>query len=221
MYCDNKGVLNHGGKAEKDLKEKQAQFDVLHVMKGLIVDSPVTSLFRWVEGHSVKKKGLHNCTEPEIMNDFVDKLAGMEYHRAVASCKFIGTEFPFEKLRVKTHGKKITGNLRRELDNLSGGHIARRYLEEKGKVRSNDFPCVWWDGMEALMRSYPKMYRVWTTKHVSGFCGTNKMMAYWKPDWTAMCPSCNSVVETSSHMTRCREEGRRKMLRSSVQELVD
>ena len=98
VYCDNRGVLNHGRKAEKDLKEKQAQFDVLYVMKGLILDSPVTSLFRWVEGHLVKKKGLHNCTEPEIMNDFVDKLAGMEYHRAVASCDFIGTGFPFEKL---------------------------------------------------------------------------------------------------------------------------
>ena len=56
-YCDNKGVLNHGGKAERDLKEKQAQFDVLHVMKGLVVDSPVHSDFRWVEGYSVKKKG--------------------------------------------------------------------------------------------------------------------------------------------------------------------
>ena len=92
-------------------------------MKGLIVDSPVTSWFRWVEGHSVKKKGLHNYTEPEIMNDFVDKLAGMEYHRAVASCEFISTEFLFEKLRVKTHGKKITGNLRRMLDNMSGGTL--------------------------------------------------------------------------------------------------
>ena len=41
VYCDNKGVMNHEGKAERDLKEKQAQFDVFHVMKGLIMDSPV------------------------------------------------------------------------------------------------------------------------------------------------------------------------------------
>ena len=74
-YCDNKGVLNHGNQAEKELKEKQAQFNVLHVMKTLIADSPVTSDFHWVEGHSVEKKGLSNCTHPEIMNDLVDKLA--------------------------------------------------------------------------------------------------------------------------------------------------
>ena len=61
IYCDNKGVLNHGGEAEGELKEKQAKFDVLHVMKGLIVDSPVSSDFRWVEGHSVAKKGRKNA----------------------------------------------------------------------------------------------------------------------------------------------------------------
>ena len=57
IYYDNQGVLNHGGKAKRELKEKQAQFDVLHVMKDLVMDSPADSLFRWVEGHSVRKKG--------------------------------------------------------------------------------------------------------------------------------------------------------------------
>jgi hypothetical protein len=75
--------------------------------------------------------------------------------------------------------------------------------------------------MEHLMKIYPKMYRVWLTKHVSGCCGTNKQMSYWKPGWSAMCPSCGSVVERTSHVTRCREPGRKKMLHSSVGELVN
>ena len=29
IYCDNKGVLNHGSQAEKELKETQAQSNVL------------------------------------------------------------------------------------------------------------------------------------------------------------------------------------------------
>ena len=40
-YCDNKGVLNHDSQAKKEPKEKQAQFDVLRVMKTLIAVSPV------------------------------------------------------------------------------------------------------------------------------------------------------------------------------------
>jgi hypothetical protein len=63
-YCDNKGILDHGSQVEKQLKENQAQIDVLNVMKTLIAESPVTSAFRWAEGHSVETKGLRNCTHP-------------------------------------------------------------------------------------------------------------------------------------------------------------
>ena len=55
MYCENKGVLNHGTQAGEELKEKQAQFDVLHVMGTLMAESQVVSSFRRLEGNSVEK----------------------------------------------------------------------------------------------------------------------------------------------------------------------
>ena len=61
VYRDNKGVLNHGGEAEREPKEKQSQFGVLHVMKVLVSESLVGSAFRWVKGHSVKKKDSRNA----------------------------------------------------------------------------------------------------------------------------------------------------------------
>ena len=54
--CDNKGVCNHDSQAKKELKKKQGQFNVLHVMKMLISESPVNLSFQWVNGHSVEKK---------------------------------------------------------------------------------------------------------------------------------------------------------------------
>ena len=41
---DNKGVLNYGTKAEKDLKEEQTQGDVLYVTKGLSSDNLVKTV---------------------------------------------------------------------------------------------------------------------------------------------------------------------------------
>ena len=49
-----------GGDKEKELKEQHVQFDVLHVMKRLVSQSPVESRFEWVQGHSVEKKGIEN-----------------------------------------------------------------------------------------------------------------------------------------------------------------
>ena len=108
------------------------------------------------------------------MNDLVDKLANAAYHRAIRLQNFIDSDFPFKKQRVKRNGKKITGNLRREIDNLTGERTAQRYLAKSGRISRENFNNVWWDGMEHLMKSYPKMYGVWLTKHASGCCGTNK-----------------------------------------------
>jgi hypothetical protein len=141
-YCDNKGVLNHGSQAEKELKEKQAQFDVLHVMKTLIAESPVKSAFQWTEGHSVEKKGLRHCTHPEIMNDLVDRLTDVAHHRSIQLQNFIESDFPFEKLRLKHNGKKVTGNLCREMDNLTGERNALKYFAESGRISRENFQTV-------------------------------------------------------------------------------
>ena len=83
------------------------------------------------------------------------------------------------------------------------------------------FQKVWWDGMENLIKSYPIMYQVWFTKHVLGYCGTNKQMSYGKSGCSVMCLSYRSDAERTPHVTRCRELGRKKMLHSLIGELVD
>ena len=75
--------------------------------------------------------------------------------------------------------------------------------------------------MEHLTKSYPKMYRMWLTKHVSCCYGTNKQFSYLTSGWSALGPYCGNVAERVSHGTQCREPGRRKMLRSSVKKLED
>ena len=82
-------------------------------------------------------------TRPINANDFADKLADLEYNRAIMGQNSVPTEFPFEKLKVKSRGKKITGNLRRTLDNLYGENTAKTYPDSKGIVKSDDFSCAW------------------------------------------------------------------------------
>ena len=130
MHCDNRGVLNHGSQVDKKLQEKHAQFDVPHVMKNIIViaGSPVTSSLQWVEGHSVEKKGLRNWTYPETMNNLVDELADVAFHRAIQLQNFIDSDSPFEKFWVEHKGKKIIGNLRRDIDTLTRERTAKKYF---------------------------------------------------------------------------------------------
>ena len=44
-YYDNQEVLNHGSKAERGSKEKQAQCNVCCTMKECVPDNPVKTIF--------------------------------------------------------------------------------------------------------------------------------------------------------------------------------
>merc|ERR1712086_298743 len=109
----------------------------------------------------VDKKGLKHCTHPEVMNDLVDRLADVAYHISMQMQKFIDSEFPFEKRRLKHNGKKVTGNLCREMDNLTGERTTLEYFAKFGRISRETPQTVWWDGMEKLTKKYSKMYQMW------------------------------------------------------------
>ena len=60
-----------------------------------------------------------------------------------------------------------------------------------------------------------------TNKTRVGYCGTHKHMSYWNSRWSSMCPSCGNVTKIKVHVMRCRDPGRKKMMISSVGELID
>ena len=70
------------------------------------------------------------------------------------------------------------------------------------------------------MQSLPKMYQVWITKHVSGFCGTNKLLSCLLPNTSNCCQCCGNPDETPSHITQCSSPGRVQMFDTTVTSLV-
>eukprot|EP00956_Cyclotella_meneghiniana_P019227 scaffold32771_cov65-Cyclotella_meneghiniana.AAC.4 len=71
------------------------------------------------------------------------------------------------------------------------------------------------------MSIYPRMFRVFVTKMVSHFCGTNlQLYRYGETDSDA-CPSCGQPEESSSHITRCKDPGRSQMFDESADLLIE
>ena len=66
------------------------------------------------------------------------------------------------------------------------------------------------------------MYRVWITKHISEFCGTNVQQYFWsKGEQSPKCDFCGDQDEYTTHICRCRDPGRVQMFQISVQEVFD
>ena len=118
------------------------------------------------------------------INDLVDRLADVTFHRAIKLHNFFASDFHFEKIQVKQHRKKITSNLCREMDNHTGEQTSLKNFAKSGIISRENFQTVWWDVMENLIKRYRKIYQVWLTKHVQGYCGTNKHLLYSKREYS-------------------------------------
>ncbi len=83
-----------------------------------------------------------------------------------------------------------------------------------------DFYLVWWDGLGATMSGYPKMYRVWLTKHVSKFWGSNIQQLYWsKGLHSPKCDLCSVQDKYTMHICRCKDLGRDQLFQLRINEL--
>ncbi len=66
---------------------------------------------------------------------------------------------------------------------------------------------VWWLGYEKAMTGYPKTFRTFVTKQVSGWCGCNSKLSLWEKGVDSKCPQCGCEHENSKHLTRCTDPG--------------
>ncbi len=90
----------------------------------------------------------------------------------------------------------------------------------KNIVMKEDFHLVWWDGLGATMSGYPKMYRVWLTKHISEFCGSNVQQFYWsKGLHSPKCDSCSVQDKYMMHFCRCKDLGHNQLFQLTINEL--
>ena len=221
IHSENKGVVNHGNSPGRSLGEKQSQADVLRCLKNYVSYNPFESCFKWVPSHQDKHERWEDCTLIEQLNIIVDRLAKQVLLAAFVSRIFIDSVFPFEQVQVIVGGSKLTGSPKHAFDRHWSTRAAQSFFHRKDIVSKEYFHLVWWDGLEKVNISLPKMLRTWLTKHCADCCGTNKQLSYWTPSQTTLCPSCGDAVETTKHLTQCPDSGRVEMPKYSINEVLE
>jgi hypothetical protein len=102
-----------------------------------------------------------------------DKLASAALMAMVEANKFISSIFLSEKVCIEIAREQVTGSPQNAITELWGEQVAQVLYDRGGVVSKENFPFVYWEGMEGVLKSFPEMFRVWVTKHVSHFQGTN------------------------------------------------
>lgn len=219
-HCDNMGVVKHANKKNEGLAENQAQADVLAVMKHVISIMPCPVQYHHVLGHQLHKgMSLDQLDLPARMNELCDDKAKEHLIRSFLADDVITGPLPYEQFVLLAGKSKITSSPARSIHRWWSYKTARALFHGKKLIDYADFDLIYWKGMGKVMKEYPRMFRVWVTKHVSHFCGTNRQLSRIDKTVSNVCPSCGRKDEDTHHITTCSDPGRKEMLMDSIDDL--
>jgi hypothetical protein len=222
IACDNLGVVGHGNNRGKSLKDAQVQADIIRCFRSLLSEVSFPIKYEHVYGHQDDRIAWSLLTIEQQLNVIADLLAKDCLVQALRKGTFISSFFPFESLRVIVDGRKCTSSVTQAIYKSWGREEARGLLAKRNIVSPLNFDLIYWDGVGEAMSVYPQMFKIYITKHVSHFQGTNRQLSRVAPqDVDNVCPCCGRRDESTGHITRCPDEGRTKMFYESADLLID
>ena len=71
------------------------------------------------------------------------------------------------------------------------------------RLTKEGFDLMDWDSIRDLLRSFPELFHMWASKHMSHFCGVGRSMKLWGFWDHDHCLCCNTPNETTLHLLIC------------------
>jgi hypothetical protein len=128
-------------------------------------------------GHTDKYLLEAEMSPAQQVNCRADKLATVALMAAVEANEFISSIFLLENGCLEIAGEQVTGPPKNAITELWGEQVAQVLYDRWRVVSKENFPFAYWEGMESILKSFPEMFRVRVTKHVSHFQGTNQQLS--------------------------------------------
>ena len=203
------------------LPDRQPHLDLILLLQRNIALSQLHVKYIHVYGHLDEGKHFSQLSLPQQLNVMADKLAKECLLTNISDDSMWGSTYPHEPVRIWVDGIKVTSSIRSALYRSWGSHVARKLFQRRCIVNRYSFHHIAWDYVGHAMAAYPQMFSLWVTKHVSGFNGTNRQLSRFQAEVTNKCPCCGHKDESSAHITRCSNAGRRRIFEKSIDSLLD
>ena len=199
-HCDNMGVVYHNKDLSRSLPEKQAQADLIRLCREYRRRLGFQVTYNHVDGHLDNVLRWDQLNRVQRENCLMDAVAKSTLLDSFMNETYITNVFPHEPIVVNVAGKRVTGSPSAAIGRAWGYKVARKLFHSRKIVDRKYFRLIYLDGIETCMKQYPTMFRVWVTKHVSHFCGTNRQLSRIDPNVSNTCPSCGYPNEDTSHV---------------------
>jgi hypothetical protein len=78
----------------------------------------------------------------------------------VEANELISSIFLLEKVCVEITGEWVTGSPQNAITELWGKQVVQVLYDRRGMVSKENFPFLYWGGMERVLKLFPEMFRV-------------------------------------------------------------
>ena len=221
ICCDNEGGLFKSSERRSRVRAGDPQADIERVARRVSARLPPGIEYEWVSSHQDSVKGWEDLSLEEQLNTECDIRA----KGAVTSSLNLPARVQQEQLLPLEPAAVIVRKSKQTSDPASGIRTTLEHKEAERFYRQElgwptvTFDCVDWNGLRLALEPKGDPFRLWLSKQVNGFCGTQSMVAHWDKTRDGSCPDCG-MREDAGHLMRCPSLSRTALLQEQVEDLV-
>jgi hypothetical protein len=201
-YCDNKGAINSAftSACPGTTPFLRLYYDILELIRNLIIIFPITAAGSWVKGHY---KGKDIKFEHRLDHTAVS-LATQYNKSQEIGFKTLPTPLPPPgyKVRLLQDTTVITSKLNRTITQAIHDHILEAYIMKKYKWSPRTLHLIDWQAHKSAHSRLTWSQRISTAKLIHGLANTNYQNKVYYGT-TSLCPCCSTAEESFEHVLHC------------------
>ena len=205
LGCDNLGYVRHGQHDWRKVPLSIAHVDLVRAIRVIKSKLPIKVHFVHIYGHQDDRLSFDNLPRLAQLNVEMDQIAKdqlvelYDFPPATPCSSAIA----HEGWHCTVNGAKLTTHPAKALRRAVFGTKLSTFLSDRQRLTRLAFLDIDWDAMETATDLFPPLYRLWVSKHVSGFFGTGTMMKNWDFWDHSRCPCCDHAREDKIHLLTC------------------
>ena len=210
IHCDGKSALDRASANYEMILNNSKHFDVLHSILQLKRQLPITIDFQHVKGHQDNNMAYIHLSRLAQFNVRMDREAKEMLIRHTATNTLTSNApLPLSNcdviLKQDNKSFNISSSLLKTIKKEIYRLPSREYWIKKKKMEHHNH-LMDWKLRSKSINNIPVYESRWLAKFSTGFCGTGKMLKYYKYQHHSNCPLCNDPLEDTTHVLRCKHK---------------
>jgi hypothetical protein len=219
--CDNEQGVYLSSIFDDRVSTNMKHSDILRAIRTVRCSIPVEITFTHIDGHQDDGKLYSQLDRLAQLNVDCDTLAKVALKRHHRHNNPIHDSLPHEVFIMRVRSQKVTDDIGIPLRNEVSRLLMRSFLHGNNRLHCQSFDKVDWEAMGQKMKTTPTHHKIWITKHLSGFCATNKSKNHRDRSHATMCPCCKNpnIIEDTRHILHCTDPLRTELWNDSLKDL--